>query len=110
MSGACPRGADAMCEDCWTQWGGRVDRYPAHWHVHGKFRRDAGFRRNEEMVQSAVDLAAERCLVFILDLSPGSTHTAELARQAGIWTTIYRATTEAPADVIDSAAIVPAAF
>ncbi|GAB3162175.1 hypothetical protein GCM10027258_80680 [Amycolatopsis stemonae] len=96
MSGACPRGADRLCEDCWTHWGGRVDRYPAQWVQDGTFRRDAGFRRNEEMVQAAVDLGAERCLAFILDGSSGATHTAGLARRAGIWTTVHRAIT-APA-------------
>src|SRR6266700_7698157 len=51
MSGACPRGADTLCESCWTHSGGRVDRYPAQWYQGGRFRRDAGFRRNTEMVQ-----------------------------------------------------------
>ncbi|RAS59501.1 uncharacterized protein DUF2493 [Lentzea atacamensis] len=92
MSGACPRGADRLCEECWTHWGGRVDRYPAKWFEDGQFRRNAGFRRNEEMVQAAVDLGAGRCLAFILDESPGATHTAGLARAAGIWTSVYPAT------------------
>lgn len=84
MSGACPRGADRLCEACWTHWGGRVDRYPAQWFQDGQFRRNAGFRRNEEMVQAAVELGAERCLAFILDESSGATHTASHARRAGI--------------------------
>ncbi len=93
MSGACPRGADTLCESCWTHSGGRVDRYPAQWYQGGRFRRDAGFRRNTEMVQAAVDLGAVRCLAFVLDNSPGASHTVDLARRAGIWTTVYRANT-----------------
>ncbi|WNV83137.1 SLOG family protein [Umezawaea sp. Da 62-37] len=93
MSGACPRGADRLCEDCWTHWGGKVDRYPAQWVQDGRYRPDAGFRRNEDMVQAAADLDAQRCLAFILNDSPGATHTAGLTRQAGIWTTVYRAST-----------------
>ncbi|ALG06349.1 SLOG family protein [Kibdelosporangium phytohabitans] len=94
MSGKNRRGADAMCEGCWKQWGGRVDCYPAQWYVDGEYRPSAGFRRNEEMVQSAVNLGAERCLAFIVDGSPGATHAAELARAKGIWTTFYRATSQ----------------
>ncbi len=76
MSGACPRGADTLCESCWTHSGGRVDRYPAQWYQGGRFR-----------------LGAVRCLAFVLDNSPGASHTVDLARRAGIWTTVYRANT-----------------
>lgn len=103
MSGVCPRGADRLCEDCWTHWGGRVDRFPAQWIVDGRYRSDAGFRRNELMVATAVDLGAERCLAFILDNSPGATHTAGLARQAGLWTTVHPATSTPSADSSTSA-------
>jgi hypothetical protein len=109
MSGACPRGADRLCEDCWTHWGGKVDRFPAEWIVDGRYRRDAGFRRNEEMVDTAAALGAERCLAFVLDDSPGSTHTIGLARAAGIRTSVYRATTTA-ADSDDLWRQVPGGF
>lgn len=86
VSGACPRGADALCEACWNHWGGQVQRHPAQWHRHG---RRAGFVRNAAMVNAG----AEVCLAFILNESPGASHTAALAQRAGIPTTIYRATT-----------------
>jgi hypothetical protein len=92
VSGACPTGADALCEACWAHWQGRIERHPAQWRHNGVFVRSAGFRRNETMVAAGADV----CLAFIRDESPGATHTAHRARQAGIHTIIYRATTGLP--------------
>lgn len=77
VSGACPSGADAICEDWARKYGATIERHPANWSLEGK---RAGFIRNARMVNLGADLA----LAFIRDNSRGASHTAALAEAAGI--------------------------
>jgi hypothetical protein len=76
VTGACPRGADAIAERLWRSWGGQAERHPADWAA----GRGAGFARNAAMAARGADA----CLAFIRDGSPGATHAARLAALAGI--------------------------
>ena len=91
VHGDCPNGADAFADE----WGNlrksqgfpiTIENHPADWK--GPRKRGAGYARNAEMVK----LKADRCVAFILDESPGSTHCSDLAKKAGIVTDIFRRT------------------
>lgn len=82
VSGACPRGADAMCEEFAHSRGYEVERYPADWAEYGK---GAGMLRNQEMVDTEPDL----CLAFPTKNSVGTYDCIRRAKKAGIETHIY---------------------
>ncbi len=69
VSGACPRGADALCEACWLAWGDRIERHPADW---DHLSPHAGFVRNAQMVAAGADL----CLAFIHRSASPSTRSS----------------------------------
>jgi hypothetical protein len=60
VSGACPRGADALAEAFWRSLGGEVERHRPVWRPSGVFDPAVGMRRSEKMVQ----LGADICLAF----------------------------------------------
>jgi Domain of unknown function (DUF4326)/YspA, cpYpsA-related SLOG family len=63
VHGACPKGADLLCEACWDETlGGGTERVPADWYPAGQLDRASGFRRNEDMVHRG----AWGCLAFIM--------------------------------------------
>lgn len=67
------RGADKLGERYAKDRGLPVKVFLANWDKNG---RGAGYIRNEEMAKYSSD-----CVVFILDLSKGSTHMANLAKK-----------------------------
>ena len=74
VSGAA-RGADTLAEEAAHFFRLEVERHPADWNTHGKA---AGFIRNQEMVDSGLDL---------LIAFPGGRGTADMvarAKKAGI--------------------------
>ena len=77
VSGACPTGADMLCEKIAAEIGWTIERHPAKWKEYGK---SAGPRRNAEMV----NLGANLCFAFIKNESRGATHAATIATAAGI--------------------------
>jgi hypothetical protein len=62
VSGACPRGADLLCETYWDEYlGGGTERHPVPtWYPNGRYDSMAGIRRSCAMV----DLGAWGCLAF----------------------------------------------
>src|ERR1044072_3627777 len=89
--GFCLSGADAIA-DSWgftRQSEGKpvtVVRHPARWHDdNGLLARRAGFRRNAEMVKAVAAMDGTKEMhAFIRSSSPGSTHCANRAVEAGI--------------------------
>jgi YspA, cpYpsA-related SLOG family len=82
VSGACPRGVDAIAEAFAAERGWTVERHPAAWDLHQKA---AGFIRNQEMA----DLGADACAAMPLGRSPGTRDMIRRAEKAGIPTTVH---------------------
>lgn len=87
VSGDAPNGADAQAEYIWEEeWGLEVERHPAQWDRDG---RGAGFKRNEEMVNS-LDKDRDVVLAFIRNGSNGATHTKDYAEARGYRVWVHR--------------------
>lgn len=90
VSGACPKGADRICEEIWEHNGLTVERHPAKWRKpDGSKDMGAGYTRNAAMV----DTGPDHLIAFIMDGSKGATHTLNYARKKGIPVTVHEATT-----------------
>lgn len=86
VSGACPKGADRICEEIWTRNGLTVERHPAKWRKpDGSKDWSAGFTRNAAMV----DTGPDHLIAFIMDKSKGATHTLNYAKKKGIPVTVH---------------------
>lgn len=84
VSGACPKGADRICEQLWEHNRLTVERHPADWE---QFGRAAGHIRNQLMV----DTAPDHVIAFIRDGSRGATGCVSAARRAGLSVTVHEA-------------------
>lgn len=73
VSGACPTGADALCEQAAAHFQFAVERHPADWETFGK---RAGPKRNTDMVAQGADV----CLAFPTASSRGTRHCISQAR------------------------------
>lgn len=83
VSGACPTGADRICEEVWEANGLTVERHPANWKPNGPngpVNRRAGFDRNMAMADTGPDYI----LGFRHNDSRGTTHAYTYATKLGI--------------------------
>lgn len=70
------RGADLLGEKYAKDWGYDLEIYPADWKKHGKA---AGFRRNEQMAQTA-----DAVIAFWDGESHGTKHMIDIAEEKGL--------------------------
>jgi hypothetical protein len=93
VSGACPNGADRMCETLALEYGWKLELHPLAWKGEdgkGEYNPRAGFDRNELMVR----LGADFVLAFVMNESGGAMNTVGHSRRAGIPTKVINRTTK----------------
>lgn len=100
VHGDCPSGADAMADTLWRQFVSpdQLEAHPAKWNVDGKVDKTAGFKRNQEMVDTKPDLvlafqtpcSKKDCKTEGWHYSHGAQHTIDAAEAAGLEVRIYR--------------------
>jgi hypothetical protein len=83
VSGACPRGVDAIAEAYAVRSGWNMERFPADW---GQYKRSAGHIRNQAMADAGADI----CVALVWgEHSPGTRDMIRRARRAGIFTVVH---------------------
>jgi len=94
VSGACPNGADRMCEVLAKEYGWTLELHPLNWASgpEGAYNPQAGFERNKLMV----DLGADFVLAFVMNESGGAMNTVRHSRKAQIPTKLIHRTTAVP--------------
>lgn len=80
------QGADRLGERYAKEKGYQLIKMPADWE---RFRKSAGYRRNEEMAKIAT-----HCVLFWDQKSPGTKHMADIAERYGLPLRIVRYTTD----------------
>lgn len=100
VHGAATKGVDAMADHMWREKVGEayIEHYPAKWNVDGKVDKTAGFKRNQEMVDTKPDLvlafqtpcSKKDCKTEGWHYSHGAQHTIDAAEAAGLEVRIYR--------------------
>jgi len=80
--GDCPTGVDKIARECWEFQKLPVEVHKADWNKHG---RAAGPIRNQEMVDSVIDVG----IAFILGESRGTRDCLRRAKKAGIPMTVF---------------------
>lgn len=83
VSGACPRGVDAIAEAYAKRAGWAVERFPADW---DQYKRSAGHIRNQVMADTRPDI----CVALVWgENSPGTRDMIRRAERARIFTVVH---------------------
>jgi hypothetical protein len=79
-------GADHFA-DQWASWRGLPERHDVLWRVNGKLDILAGFKRNQEMIDSGADI----CLAFLMQCTKRRCKRTSFHYTHGTWDCVTRA-------------------